>query len=190
MDQQREIMQGQLAAAQQATDAATTGANAAKLAAETTERALKLVDRADILVQNVNVTLFDHLLGWNSVITAAFKNYGRTRATHVAVRCYLELTPDADKGVSAVMGEVPIVLGAGETFTIQLPTLAWIGCAHSTAAWMDDDTLDKINHSQVLLWFNAEISYKDVFDIDRPTHGVADLDMRRGTFSIHYKQAR
>jgi hypothetical protein len=181
MHRQARFMREALAETKKAADAAT-------MSAKTAKDALHLCERADVLIYKVTAskpaTYGSPNLGPTSVVTITFKNYGRTRAMHLTATCYLEiysLEQTEPLKISKPAVGVPMVLGAGDTFEVKFPPIG---------EWLDDDTVRQIIVRPIMLWFKAEINYKDVFDIERPTVGYGDFDPAEGEFAIYYRQAR
>lgn len=107
------IALGTLGDLKKQTAATRISADAAKKSAEIAEASLKLVERADVLL-NAAYLIHSQVLSdqQNSRVILQFKNFGRTKAVEVKLKLNLiiEKVPETD------CTEVPpIAMGAGET---------------------------------------------------------------------------
>ena len=134
------------------TKAAEIAANAAKKGADTTEEALRLTQRADILLDQAQLNIGDAQSGAGAIVILVFKNFGYTRAINVVFHTGL-LTPVAKKG-SPVIG--PVTLGPNDTQRIAFERFG---------NWMNEDTAAQIFGGKVLLQFFAEVTYEDLFGV-------------------------
>jgi len=114
--------------------------------------ALHLTERADILVCRVTMSTHPKFTG-DTIIRIIFKNFGRTRANRVQMNGKLLFVPEIEviqKGPEIVAA----VLGAGATRPIAFQPFR---------ASMTEETLDRIVRETLLLRFEAEVIYFDVF---------------------------
>jgi hypothetical protein len=118
--EQHEEWVAQMAIMQSQVDASKIAANAARKSAEVAEMALKLAERADVLLNAASLTLVDSAgiprtaVNPYSRVTLEFKNFGRTRAQNV--RCLIGLIiPGVPESVPP---QEPFILGPGGTQSV------------------------------------------------------------------------
>jgi hypothetical protein len=143
-------------------------ASAAKNSAATAEKALRLTERADVLLEGASM-IYDPLtnkLDGNSRVALRFKNFGRTRANKVIIQADLIFPDD----VQMTRGKAPpspvIVLGAGGEQSV--PFQKFRDALNKT-------TFEGIANGMIKLRFTASVTYEDVF-------GSAHSCLYTGTF--------
>jgi hypothetical protein len=164
------LMQRQAAATE-------TAANAAKKSAEVAEMALKLGERADVLLNAVALTMDPTVLSTNSAINIysrvnmEFKNFGRTRAQNV--RCLIGLIiPGVPETVPP---REPFILGPGAT---QLLTF------EQFSATMTQKTYQDIAGGVIDLKFAGTVTYEDIFGESHSITCRGLLDPKTGRFLL------
>ena len=116
------------------------------------EKALLLTERADLLMEGVDIST-EPYFGGASIIVLVFKNYGRTRANRVNTNFSL-VVPDSTETASP-SHSVATVVGAGDT--LRLPF-------HPIGEFFTNETLIEIIAGRVEMTFSGAITYVDVFD--------------------------
>jgi hypothetical protein len=167
---QMNFMQRQAAATE-------TAANAAKKSAEVAEMALRLGERADVLLNAVALTMDPEVLSTNIAINPhcrvnmEFKNFGRTRAQNV--RCLIGLIiPGVPETVPP---REPFILGPGAT---QLLTF------ESFARTVTQKTYEDIAHGVIDLKFAGTVTYEDIFGESHTITCTGLLDPKTGRFLL------
>lgn len=146
------IALGTLGDLKKQTAATRISADAAKKSAEIAEASLKLVERADVLL-NAAYLIHSQVLSdqQNSRVILQFKNFGRTKAVEVKLKLNLiiEKVPETD------CTEVPpIAMGAGETKDIS--SLRFV-------EFLTEQTAQGIFTGKIGLRFEGESRYRDIF---------------------------
>jgi hypothetical protein len=163
-------MRRNIAISKSAADAATKSANVA-------ESALKLSERADVLL---NAAMFKHgtiLSGKDARVVLEFKNFGRTRANNLkyTFNLIIEGVPPTDSS------KVPqVTMGAGETQHISSQRLV---------EFLAEDTAQGIFQDKIPLKFEAEVVYKDVFGDPHRSYYEGTLDCATYTFRVDKQDA-
>jgi hypothetical protein len=138
------------AALRQAVTAEEQTASAIR-ATELSERTILLTQRADVLVDGFKISTYPKLRN-DSVLSLRVKNFGSTRANNVDIIAKI-FNPDA-------AGPVPMnplhstVLGASDDMACSFQAIG---------EWTTSDTFRRISEGLVVLRFEAEIRYSDVF---------------------------
>lgn len=146
-------------------------ARTAKRAAQFAEMALKLSERADVLLSAAGIKLpmtQQFTGGANGVMS--FKNYGRTRANNL-VFAVSATVPKTPTGAPERIG--PVVLAAGEDYTISFQPFK---------EWMSQETFTGIMAGAVILRFDGEITYDDVFGQSHITECAGRYDVSSQAF--------
>lgn len=150
-----------LKATRVATSAATVSAKAARESADTATRAaelaektLHLTERADMLINAVPISTYPEFNA-DSVIHIVFKNFGRTRASRVEVTSQLFLVGIELAGTDAQPLPVAAAVGPGADLGVSFQPM------HK---WLNLETFEKICNGEIVLRFEAEAVYFDVFD--------------------------
>jgi len=128
-------------------------ADAAKKSAEVSEMALKLTQRADILVDACSVIDNTHAgfkIAPNNHVAISFKNFGPTRAENVVYRVTLIIpgVPQSDQ----IIGPSP--LGPGDTQTMSFSEFG---------AFLTPQTIKDIGDGRIILRVSGTVSYSDIF---------------------------
>jgi hypothetical protein len=149
---------------------------AAKQNAKTAELALRLSERADVLLDGAGFTPDGEITG-ESAVCLIFKNFGRTRAANVAfaTRLIIPNTPDVQPPESS-----PMVVGAGNT----QPALF-----HKFSSWLTKETFRGIMDGSVSLEFRSQVRYTDVFDIPHTTSCGGRFDHATKAFIVGQNEA-
>jgi hypothetical protein len=159
------------------TSALNTTAEAAKKSAEVAEQALRISERADILL---NAAVFRHgtvLSGNDAFVEIEFKNFGRTRALNVqlSLNLAIEGVPSTDCKLIP-----PITMGAGDIKRVN---------SDYFVKFLTLPTAADIFQGQLALRFEAQASYEDVFGQKHTTHATGLLNSAKGTFLIESEKS-
>jgi hypothetical protein len=128
-------------------------------AAELAEKALLLTERADILIDGVTVSTYPKFTG-DTVFRIVFKNFGRTRGSRVEISSRLLFVPEIELVMEDDRPRVlAAVLGAGDTLTSAFQFIR---------DWVTQRTFESIVRGELVLRFETEVRYFDVFD--KPHH--------------------
>lgn len=153
-------------------------ANAAKKSADIADKALRLTERADVLLYSVTVQLAQtQQLDGDTVITLHFKNFGPTRANKLKFWFYLDI-PHAQR--KAFPPPVPIALGAGDSQMLPFPRLR---------ECMTQGTFRQIVNGTVSLSFDGHATYEDVFGLPHTIRCKGSFDPKRMAFNIDENEA-
>jgi hypothetical protein len=120
-------------------------------AAKAAESAMKIAERATLLVSGVGDEPAESVDGSGAYVTVDFKNFGKTQATDIQINIALvipgnlEIFPK-DSG--------PSVLGSGQVATVEFPPLA---------ECLSEDELHGIPDGSTQLRFEGTIDYEDAF---------------------------
>lgn len=154
-----------------AAKAATRSAHAAKKSADTTEHALRILERADVLLDKAGLNTGQQMTR-DSRVVLTYKNFGRSRAKNVRFNIRLIL-PD----ISDYPGEVlpPIALGSNDSQSVSF---------HSFRQWITESTFNDILAGKIDLRFYADTVYEDVFDISHKTVDKGAFHARSRTFIL------
>ena len=151
---------------------------AAKKSADTAELALRIAERADLLLDKAGLNS-GSVVTPHSRIQLFYKNFGKTRA--IAVRSDIELIiPNVPKyeGKDNIMPETTI--GAGDNCIISF---------HHFQAWITEHMFNQIFSGKIELRFRAEITYKDVFGDCHHTWNEGLFEPRSRTFMLTRSEA-
>ena len=165
---QMKIMQNQALAAEMA-------ANAANKSAEVAEMALKLAERADVLLNAASLTVdptaasTEGPINPYSRVSLQLKNFGRTRAQNVACRIGLVI-PGVPESVPP---REPFILGPGATQAVMFDTFI---------ATLTQKTYEDIANGKIDLKFAGTVSYEDIFGESHTTTYQGLLDPKTGRF--------
>jgi len=158
---------------------ARRAANAARKSAEFAELATKVSERADILLDGVQIMLPpDNMFSGRSWVQLRFKNFGRTRANNVAFKCSL-IIPGLPDGSAPALPEM--VLGAGDSQNV--PFQPFI-------EFLTEATFRDIANNAIKLRFEAIATYADVFGKQHKTRATGTMtDPVKRLFSIDENSA-
>jgi hypothetical protein len=135
--------------------AARESADTARATAELAETALHLTERADILIDGVTVSTSPAFTG-DTVFRIVFKNFGRTRGNRVEISSRLLFVPEIKLIVEDNRPKIlAAVLGAGKTLTSAFQFMR---------ECLTEETFERIAQGELVLRFEAEVLYFDVFD--------------------------
>jgi hypothetical protein len=153
------------------TKATKLAADAAKKSADVADTALKLLERADILL-NASSIDSQQMSGTDTRVVLQFKNFGRSRARNVRLKLNLII-----KGVSTTDNSniVPITMGASETQNI---------ASDRFGDFLNGPLTREVLSGQRPLQFEGEASYIDVFDAPHRSYYAGTYDWRVGRFNI------
>jgi hypothetical protein len=146
-------------------------ADAATKSADTAERALKLTQRADVLLSGVSLRdsagVDASPVRPDSYVILEFKNFGRTRAENVVFEIMLVI-PDCPSSVKHLG---PMVLGAGDTQALRFQAFG---------EFLTELIASGIGDGTIKLSFTGKVSYRDIFDVVHTTSpsGVFHSKMR------------
>jgi len=159
------------------TSALKTTAEAAKKSADVAEQALRISERADVLL---NTAMFHHgnvLNGVDAFVEIEFKNFGPTRARNVqlSLNLVIEEVPSTDSTHIP-----PITLGAGDTRRIN---------SDFFVKFLTEQTSSSIFQGKLPLRFEAHASYEDVFGQKHTTHSTGLWIPAKGTFLIEREES-
>lgn len=152
-------MQKQTGHLEGSVSAAKTSAVAAQTSAANDERAVRLTQRADVLIEDFEVRKHSSqsIIGRDTQFVIHFKNFGPTRASEVSTDFSAEI-PEAKKMVATnpVLKPpiTPIVYGAGDKKNVTFNRLC---------ECYDDKTIDKIIDGSFSVHLFGTIKYRDVF---------------------------
>jgi hypothetical protein len=165
------IALGTLGDLKKQTAATRISADAAKKSAEIAEASLKLVERADVLLDGASLH-GEMLDGKDSRVVLQFKNFGRTKAIEVRLKLNLiiEGVPETD-----CTNIPPISMGAGETKDVSSPRFV---------EFLTEQTARKIFTGQTGLSFEGEAQYQDMFGGSHRSHYTGDWDGAINVFLI------
>jgi hypothetical protein len=174
--QQRNIMEQHEEWMQKHDANLTNIAQAAKKNSEIAEMAVKLSERADVLVQSAALDPGQTISGGDSRVVIRYKNFGNTRATNSALSMNLLI-----EGVPATnSGRIPpITMGAGDEQTIS---------SERFIAFLNLETAKKVLSGQTALRFETQALYQDVFGGAHRTFCAGTFDARTRGFEINKQE--
>jgi hypothetical protein len=153
-------------------EVAKASADAAKKSADTSELALRIAERADVLLESCGVT-GSLLSGSDWRIVVRFKNVGRTRATHVKISLgvILEGLPEEPAQVLP-----QITMGGGETQQV---------ATERFSDFFDAKTASLVLTTHAIpLRFEARVTYKDVFAESHESRYTGTYDWETRSFHV------
>jgi len=129
-------------------------AKAAAKSSETAELTLRVAQRADILLQMVNLSKGSDPSHGDAQVTLYFKNFGNTRAYRVRFELKLIV---AGKPWPSDNSDLPVVtIGAGDGFPLKTPPFA---------NFLKPEIINGIMSNGVQLRFESSCAYMDAFGI-------------------------
>jgi len=155
--------------------ASETAANAAKKSAEVAEMALKLAERADVLLNAVSLTVdptvvsTDGPINPHSRVSLELKNFGRTRAQNVACR------------IGLVIPGVPESVPPRELFILG-PGAAQLVLFQTFKETLTKKTYEDIASGGIDLKIAGTVTYEDIFGESHTIACKGVLDPRTGHF--------
>ena len=158
---------------------AEASADAATLSAETGRLALELSERADVLVDKIELTDPNAIAQSNVALT--LKNFGRTRAIDLHGPVFSGIRTNVPPKVPTA--ETHTVLGAGAE--LKLRTRASIRDTLGEAAYTEMVSGDE--KKRFRMW--GSMTYTDVFGKSHPLHFCASLNPRTWVFIIEENRA-
>lgn len=159
------------------TKAAETAANAAKKSADTGEMALRLSERADVMLDSAGVSTGQQKITPESRVLLQFKNYGRTRANNVRFNFSVTI-PDLPDSESLPLPPIPI--GARDTQQIFFRMFR---------EWVTKDTFLSILNGKTKVRFSGTLAYDDVFGQSHTVKCSGILLSHSGTFMVEENSA-
>lgn len=140
------------------TRATRIAAYAAKKTADTTERALQISERADVLLDQAGFNTGSKILPESRIILT-YRNFGRTRAKNVLFEIRLSIP-----GVPDYPGDpLPeMTIGANNTQTVSF---------HSFKQYLNEKTFNDVCSGRIEMKCTAQVTYRDIFDA---THHARD----------------
>jgi hypothetical protein len=151
---------------------------AAKKSAEVSEKALKLTQRADLLLDASSIVgpsgKFPGVVASSCVVTN-FKNYGPTRADNVVFKVNLDIpgVPNAEQSLG------PGVLGAGDIQAIRFA---------SFGDFLSGATMSDINTGKCVMRIKGIVTYSDVFGEPHEFFVNSRYNARTRTFRAQEQQ--
>jgi hypothetical protein len=132
---------------------ARRSAIAAKQSADNDDRTVKITQRADVLLESVEVGSESGSLDKSSQFILHFRNFGNTRANDLKFDFWMII-----QGVTKVVmaRNIPIVLGAGDSALVMFKKLGDL---------VKDSVIKDIVDGKIKIAVSGTITYKDVFDI-------------------------
>jgi hypothetical protein len=155
------------------------GAETAARAAQLAQDALFLTERADILLDGVTVSTYPEFTG-DTVFRVVFKNFGRTRGNRVEISASLSFVPEVTTLVKDDRPRTSGVLGAGKTSK---------SAFHLIRDRMTEETFESITQGNLVLRFEAEARYFDVFGAPHHTKCSGTFMPDRCSFRIDHQEA-
>jgi hypothetical protein len=141
-------------------------------AANTTRMALKLAERADVMVSSASIELPDtKTFAGHSCVVLKFKNFGRTRA----VDLMFDVSPSVPETRGPRIPIGPLVLAAGDDQKVRFQPFT---------QWMTEDVIRGIVAGTVPLRFDGKITYKDVFGAKHTTECAGRFDVETFAFNM------
>ncbi len=152
------------------TRATEIAADAAKRSADIAEKAMRLLESADVLMGAAGLDTSPDVHR-SSEAYFEFMNFGRTRARNVV----LEVTLRAD-GMEDVENKPPkFTLGAGASQKVQFPPFASL---------MPEDVLRGIREEQITLTYYAKVTFDDIFGDSHSIEYTGKLSVSKGQFTL------
>jgi hypothetical protein len=157
--------------------ATETAANAAMKSAGVAEMALKLAERADVLLNAASLTVDPTVVSTDgpinpySRVSLELKNFGRTRAQNVMCRIGLVI-PGVPESVPP---RDPFILGPGGKQSVLFQTFK---------ATLTKKTYEDIASGVIDLKFAGTVSYEDIFGESHTTTYKGLLDPKTGHFLL------
>lgn len=136
------------------------------LAFRSEREAVRLTQRADILVSQVGVQprLNPSILTPNTIVSVTFKNFGPTRASGVRFSIALD-NEELSPAPSHHDTNLPVItLAAGEDTSVNHAQLG---------RFFTPETIQKMSKGEVKLAVDARVSYRDVFGKRHQSHSRA-----------------
>lgn len=153
-------------------------ARAAKQSAINEERAVRLTERADVLVEGVSIVRPENNPFFaDGRVKLKFRNFGRTRANNVKASISISV-PDA---VPISPAPLPLmVLAAGGSVTVPFDYFE---------KWLTKETMQTIIDGRAQLRFDATITYTDVFGFPHTTECGGVWIPSDRVFCLEYNRA-
>jgi hypothetical protein len=159
--------------------AASNSADAAKASSKTAEKALRLTERADILLEAIEVTGQPRLSG-DSAVIAVFRNYGRTRGDRAQATARVFLSGEALAQDVESPQPTPIrILGPGNSMRVGL---------HRFHDWMSEEGFQAMLDGRATLRFEVEVVYWDVFQDPHRTKCLGAYSIETASFQFDQNQ--
>jgi hypothetical protein len=169
---QLSIRQTRLAA--RSTAATEVAANAAKSSAGIAEEALRIAERADLFLSNVNT---DKVFSTESCVGIEIKNFGRTTAEGVILDMSLSVATNFAESDIIFRHQMPTLecfaLAAGDTISLK------IGPIHAKK-----EIINEVNGGMRNLYLRVNVLYRDVFSATHTTNGTGTFIRNDGRFSL------
>lgn len=166
------IALGTLGDLKKQTAATGVSAEAAKKSAEIAEASLKLVERADVLLDAASLVHGEGMSGKDARVVLQFKNFGRTKAIEVNLALYLVIEGVPESDCTQVP---PISMGAGETKDVSSPRFVM---------FLTEKTAQAILAGTTSLRFKGEAKYQDIFGGDHRSYYEGTWDGSISVFHI------
>lgn len=159
MSVQSGILQESVKVARDAVKAAQDGATAAQTSAINDERAVRLTQRADVLISEFELRKDSSgkIIGRDTQFIIHFKNFGPTRASEVTTAFSAEIPEAKNTSGSRTIHNpptAPIVYGAGDAKNVTFNRLCEM---------YDDKIIDKIADGSFSVHLFGAIKFRDVF---------------------------
>jgi hypothetical protein len=153
---------------------ARRAADAARQSATTAEKTLRLIQRADVLLESVAPTFVGEHKQFtgDSRIIFKFKNYGPTRASDVSFRVRLVIPSVPDKYATPLSS---MVMGANQEQSVAFSRLK---------EFLTESIFDDITHGRITMQFESWLLYRDVFGASYETKDVGAFDPKTLTFNV------
>jgi hypothetical protein len=161
-------------------------ADAATSASETAKRAFEMTERADVLIEMIDLIGEDYDRTRHSRINAVsicrvnLRNYGRTRAEDLTVECTLVVEFVEPIINPTVIRALPMILGAGKPFELRFLEFASLG--------FDQSVLSEIHSGKWRLHVASKLAYSDVFGKQHSVGCIGFYNPTNGEFTLtHYE---
>jgi hypothetical protein len=171
------IALGTLSDLKKQTAATKIAAEAAKKSSEIAEVSLKLVERADVLLDSVALVHGKVLSGKDSRVVLQFRNFGHTQAAKVRLKLNLivEGVPDTDST------SIPVVsIGAGDIQTVS---------SQRFVQFLTETTAQQIFSATIALTFEGEAVYEDIFGSPHRSYYTGTWDRGADVFHINKQES-
>lgn len=153
-------------------------ARAARQSANNEERAVRLTERADVLVEGVSIVRpQNNPFFADGRVKLKFRNFGRTRANNVKASISVSV-PDA---VPVSPAPLPLMaLAAGSSVNVPFDYFG---------KWLTKETMQAIIDGDAQLRFDATITYTDVFGLPHTTECGGAWIPSEHVFYMEYNRA-
>ena len=152
-------------------------AEAAKKNAEVAESALKLGQRADVLLDGAQLHHGQVMSHKDAQVILRFRNFGQTRADEAQLSLYLVIDGVPPTDCTRIP---PVVIGAGDTQKV---------CSPRFVEFLNEKTATGVFSGRTALIFRGEVTYKDIFGGYHRSYYEGTYNVGTGTFQIDKQDA-